>query len=208
MSYTDFTNNDSNNFEKDTTEEHKSTCQNKKNHEPHDHKVCGCKQRKLEEQARLAAEGKTEDQDQPKEDFRDMWLRALAETENLRRRLEKEKEEHVRYANYRFGKELLLVLDNLERALASVPEDIGEPTATFRHGVDLTCKEIFKAFNKFGITKIEALKNKFDPNYHQVISEKEDNTCEPHTIIEVLQDGYMFHDRLLRPSLVVVSKNS
>lgn len=140
------------------------------------------------------------------ESYRDRWLRAEAEKENLRKRIEKEKDDQVKYALFRFAKELIVIADNLDRALVNIPEDLTQGSAQFYQGVKMTSHEINRVFKEFGIQKIDALGHSFDPHYHQVIFEKEDNTCEARTILEVLQEGYKLHERLLRPALVSVSK--
>lgn len=143
------------------------------------------------------------------EEFRNRWMRAIAEGENIRKRLEKEKEEQTQYAISRLAKELISIAENLERALASVPptHQNQEPMSQLYGGVELTYQELKKVFQKFGITKIGNITGqKFDPHKHQVMLEKEDEVSEPGTIIEVLQDGYILYDRLLKPALVVIAK--
>ena len=135
-------------------------------------------------------------------DFKDQWMRALADLDNARRRFEKEKEDIASYAIVRFAKELLPISDNLARALGS-GSDTENP---LYQGVVLTQKELEKVFQKFGIHTIEALNQPFDPNRHQAMLEEDNATVSPGTIVSVLQEGYTLHDRLLRPSLVCVAK--
>jgi molecular chaperone GrpE len=144
----------------------------------------------------------------PQPEFRDQWLRALAEMENLRQRLEKEKKEQVRYAIRHFAKEMLAVSDNLERALKSIPEHLldQESIQPLIQGISLTYQELEKTLEQFGIKKLSALGESFDPHYHQVVSEREEEGCTPQTVLQVLQEGYLLHDRLLRPALVVLCK--
>jgi molecular chaperone GrpE len=149
---------------------------------------------------------KDEGCDTDQDDFREKWIRALAENENVRRRCEREKEEQLKYSQFAFAKELISIADNLERALLNASEDMEKDS--LRHGIELTYKEVVRIFKRFGITKVAALGESFDPHYHQVMFEKEDSSCANHTVIEVLQDGYILHDRLLRPALVSISKSA
>jgi molecular chaperone GrpE len=142
----------------------------------------------------------------PSENFKDKWLRCVAESENLRRRLEKEKQDQVQYAVFRIAKELLDIAESLKKALAF---ETSERTSQLYQGVSLTYESLSKIFEKFGILQIPSpLGEKFDPHKHQVMLEKEAADCDSGTVLEVLQDGYTLHDRLLRPCLVVVSKKS
>jgi len=156
----------------------------------------------------LSQEEKLKEQGGAEEDFKDKWLRALAEHENLRRRLEKEKEDQVKYSVFRFAKEMLNVADNLSRALDSVPASLSsdEKIEPFYKGVVMTLDEISRIFALFGIEKVKAVGLPFDPHSHQVMFEKEDEDVAPFTVVEVLQEGYVLHDRLLRPALVGVAK--
>ena len=158
--------------------------------------------------AALPHEEKRQDQVNSEEDFKDKWLRALAEHENVRRRLEKEKEDQVKYSVFRFAKEMLSVADNLSRALESVPASLSsdEKIEPFYKGVVMTLDEISRIFTLFGIEKVQAVGLPFDPHSHQVMFEKEDEDVAPFTIVEVLQEGYILHGRLLRPALVGVAK--
>ena len=139
----------------------------------------------------------------------DRMLRLMAETENIRRRTEREREETLRYAASGLAKDLLNVADNLYRALAAVPEEMrsGEETAkNFVIGVEMTEKELLGAFEKHGIKQILPLGEKFDYEKHQAMFELE-NTGEPAgTVVEMMQPGYIMHERLLRPAMVGVAK--
>ncbi|HLJ63365.1 MAG TPA: nucleotide exchange factor GrpE [Stellaceae bacterium] len=140
---------------------------------------------------------------------KDRVLRALAETENLRRRAQREREEAVRYAAGSFAKDLLSVADNLHRALASAPSDAinDEAMSAFRTGVEATERELLAAFDRHGIRRIEPKPgDRFDHNFHQALFEVEESDQPPGTIAQILQPGYAFHDRLLRPALVGVAK--
>ena len=122
--------------------------------------------------------------------------------------MEKEKEDQVKYSVFRFAKEMLNVADNLSRALESVPVNLSsdEKIEPFYKGVVMTLDEISRIFTLFGIEKVQAVGLPFDPHSHQVMFEKEDEDVAPFTVVEVLQEGYILHGRLLRPALVGVAK--
>jgi len=144
------------------------------------------------------------------EDAENKLLRTLAETENLRKRYEREKEDLSNYVISNFAKETLAILDNLQRALSSIKtndfKDTDENIKTFVEGIELTEKQIITIFEKFKIEKVKSLDSNFDPNFHQAMFEVESEDKEPGTVVEVVQEGYKIGDRLLRPALVGVSK--
>ena len=144
------------------------------------------------------------------EDAENRILRTLAETENLRKRYEREKEDLSNYVISNFAKETLSILDNLQRALNSIKtdelKDNDENISKFVEGIQLTEKQIITIFEKFKIEKVESLDNNFDPNLHQAMFEVESKDKEPGTVVEVVQEGYKIGERLLRPALVGVSK--
>ena len=144
------------------------------------------------------------------EDAENRLLRTLAETENLRKRYEREKEDLSNYVISNFAKETLAILDNLQRALSSIKtndfKDTDENIKTFVEGIELTEKQIITIFEKFKIEKVKSLDTNFDPNFHQAMFEVESKDKEPGTVVEVVQEGYKIGDRLLRPALVGVSK--
>jgi molecular chaperone GrpE len=131
----------------------------------------------------------------------DAWLRAKAETENVRRRAQDDIAKAGKFAAERFAGELLAVKDSLEAALASQNQD----AEALRAGVELTLKQLIAAFDKGNVKEINPLEEKFDPHRHQAISQVEADG-EPNRVINVLQKGYALHERILRPALVVVSK--
>lgn len=142
------------------------------------------------------------------EKLRNEVLYAQAETQNVRRRLEKEKADASAYAATGFARDILSVADNLSRALAAIPAELREDErikATLT-GLEMTAKEIDSVFQRNGITKIEALGAKLDPNKHQAMIELPHAEAEPGTVIQEMQTGYMIKDRLLRPALVGVAK--
>jgi molecular chaperone GrpE len=143
-------------------------------------------------------------------DLKDRLLRALAETENVRRRAHREREEVSKYAVAGFAKELLSVADNLRRALESLPEVEArdERTRSLLAGVEATERELLRVFERHGIRRIDPKGERFNHNFHEAVFEAERPGHPAGTIIEVLQPGYVLHDRLLRPAMVGVAKES
>ena len=145
-------------------------------------------------------------------DLKNQLLRTLADNENNRRRYEKEKDDLSTYVISNFAKEMLSVLDNLQRAMeVSEKIDIEDKsidsnTKNFIEGIQLTEKQLNSIFEKFKITKLKSLNVKFDPNIHQAMFEIENDDVDEGTILQVVQEGFKIEDRLLRPALVGVSK--
>jgi molecular chaperone GrpE len=141
-------------------------------------------------------------------EYKDKALRALAEVENIRRRGEREREDALKYATTNFARDLVSAADNLRRALASVPEAEvkDEMTRNLLAGVAATERELLGAFEKHGIRRVDPKGEKFDHNFHQAIFEVENTGKPAGTVVEVLQSGYVLHDRLLRPAMVGVAK--
>ncbi|MFZ2853691.1 MAG: nucleotide exchange factor GrpE [Rhodocyclaceae bacterium] len=135
------------------------------------------------------------------EEHHDAWLRAKAETENVRRRAQEDIAKASKFAVERFSGELLAVKDSLEAALASETASI----ESMRSGTELTLKQLVSAFEKSGLFEINPVGEKFDPHRHQAIGMLESEQ-EPNTVITVLQKGYLLADRVLRPALVMVTK--
>ena len=137
-------------------------------------------------------------------------LRSMAEIENQRKRLEKEKQEAFEFGGFNFARETLSLLDNIDRAITSFQNDEGLKNSKdldkFIKGVEIVKKDLISIFKKNNIESIECLNKKFDPNFHQAMLEVEDDTKETGVVIQEIQKGYMMGDRLLRPSLVGVSK--
>ncbi len=134
----------------------------------------------------------------------DKYLRMYAEFENYKKRAVRDQEEFSKYANERLLKELLPVVDNLERAIAHT-KDIKEPTKILE-GLELILKQCLEAMSKFGVTGFESHLQPFDPSKHQAIGQMESGEHEEGIVIEEIQRGYRFNDRILRPALVIVSK--
>ena len=142
------------------------------------------------------------------EKLRNEVLYAQAETQNVRRRLEKEKADASAYAATGFARDVLSVADNLGRALQAIPAELrdDERIKPMLTGIEMTVKELDNVFQRNGITKIEAVGAKLDPNRHQAMIELPHAEAEPGTGIQEMQAGYMIMDRLLRPALVGVAK--
>jgi len=134
----------------------------------------------------------------------DRLLRVSAEFENYKKRSLRDMEEYRKYANEAILADLLSVMDNLERALDSGKAS-KTPDNNLIEGVDLTLKELVKIFERFSVTPIDALEKPFDPNFHQAVMKENSADHPENTVIREFQKGYLLRDRLLRPSMVVVS---
>ena len=143
------------------------------------------------------------------EEVRQHVLYAQAETQNVRRRLEQEKVNAANYAATAFARDMLSVKDNLERALAAIPAELNddERLKGLVAGIEVTGRELENAFQRHGISRIDAMGEKLDPNRHQAMIEVPSDE-EPGTIVQEMQSGYMLKDRLLRPALVGVAKKA
>ncbi|MFC7049781.1 nucleotide exchange factor GrpE [Emcibacter nanhaiensis] len=141
-------------------------------------------------------------------DLKDKLLRAVAETENLRRRAEKERQDASNYAVTAFARDLLPVSDNLRRALDSLPEDAdgNETLKALVEGVEMTERELLNNFEKHGIRMVDPKGEKFDHNLHQAMFEVPNSGEADGTVVQVMQVGYTLKDRLLRPAMVGVAK--
>ena len=143
-------------------------------------------------------------------EMKDQWLRAVAETENIRKRGQREKEDATRYAPTNLARDIVGVADNLRRALDScAKEDKAQLTANIQSlimGVELIVKELDTTLDRHNIKRIQPLHEKFDPNHHQAMFEIESADHPAGTVLNIMQDGYLLHDRLLRPAMVGVSK--
>ena len=158
-------------------------------------------------------EKESEDKTTPEDKIKaleDKLARTLAEMENQRRRFEKEKDDAFEYGGFSFAKESLNLIDNFDRAKQSLENDEKIKDSdilkkTLEH-LDIVKKDLISVFKKNNIEEIEAVNKKLDPNLHQAMMEVEDQNKEPGTIIQEIQKGYIMKGRLLRPSLVAVSK--
>jgi molecular chaperone GrpE len=133
-------------------------------------------------------------------------LRVTADFENCKKRMEKEMNEFRRFANESLIKEILPIMDNLERALKTEYEKDGDAFDGMKKGVEMTLKGLKDSLQKFGVIPMDALEKPFDPNYHQAVSQEESDEYPENIVTQELQKGYMLGDRLLRPPMVVVSK--
>lgn len=141
--------------------------------------------------------------------YRDQWMRAAAEVENVRKRGQRDQEETSRYAITGFARDMVSVLENLKRASESLPPEKREGNDLLKvigEGVDLTLQELLNIFERYGIKRIDPLNQKFDHNLHQAVVQVERDDVPPGTVVQVVQAGYVIHDRLLRPAMVAVSK--
>jgi molecular chaperone GrpE len=135
-------------------------------------------------------------------------LYAAAEVQNVRRRMEAEKQQASDYGAANFARDMLAIKDHLERALVAVNDELraDKVASSFLTGIESTAREIESAFARHGITRIKSIGEKLDPHRHQAMIEIATDTAEPGTIVEEMQSGYMLKDRLLRPALVGVAK--
>lgn len=141
--------------------------------------------------------------------LKDQALRAMAETENVRRRAQREKEDASKYAVSSFAKDLLAVSDNLRRALEAAPADLQETNDVLKSlavGVEATERQLLAAFDRHGVKKLQAVGQPFDPNFHQVMFEIENTGKPAGTVVQELQAGYVLNGRLLREAMVGVAK--
>lgn len=137
-------------------------------------------------------------------ELNDRYLRSHAEFDNYKKRLARDQMEQMRFALEPLLRELLPVVDNLERALTHVA---GMPNSEkWIEGVSLTHKQLLDAIGKFGVAPIAALGQPFDPAVHQAVAQRSANDAEPNTVVEELQRGYLLHERVLRPAMVVVAQ--
>lgn len=142
-------------------------------------------------------------------EMKDRLLRALADVENTRRRAERDVEDARKYAASGLAKDLLNVSDNLRRALETVSDEMRDGDEGVKNlvlGIEMVEKELLAAFERQGITKIDPLGEPFDHNFHQAMYEKPDSEYPAGTVADVMQPGYVLHDRLLRPAMVAVAK--
>ena len=143
-------------------------------------------------------------------DLRDRLLRALAETENLRRRAEREKQDASQYAVTKFARDMLQIADNFARALAAAPaalRDAADPQIkAVLEGVEATERQLLASLERHGVKPIDTADGKFDPNLHQAIAEVPGEGRPAGSIVNVVQSGYTIGDRLLRPAMVTVAR--
>lgn len=142
-------------------------------------------------------------------DLKDQLMRSLADGENLRKRTQKDVEHAKKYSHISFIKELVSSVDNLQRALQSIPEDtssLPEPIKNLIVGLEIVEKEVISTLEKHNVKQINPLGEKFDYNFHQAMFEVVTNESDPGTVVEVSQKGYLLYDRLVRPAMVGIAK--
>ena len=173
---------------------------------------------KMEAEQFLDEEVVVEEEEEEEEDndlevkikeLKDQLMRTLADGENLRKRTLKEVEQAKKYSHISFVRDLVSSVDNLKRALDSIPEDksnLSEPIKNLILGLEIVEKEIVTTLEKNNIKQISPLGEKFDYNFHQAMFEIPTNDCDPGLVVEVSQNGYLLYDRLVRPAMVGISK--
>ena len=134
----------------------------------------------------------------------DSYLRSQAEMENMKKRFQKDRQELIKYGNEALTKQLLPVADNLEKALTHAEDKTA--FEALREGVDLTLKGLMNVLEKAGVEEVKAVGTTFDPNFHEAVSEQEDDGAAPGTVLMELQKGYLLNQRLIRPAMVIVNK--
>ncbi len=168
------------------------------------------KDENIEESSEVETEEETEEERLKEEikDLKEEKIRVLAEMENLRKRFDREKIDSIKYGSVNFARDILSPGDNLDRALSSIndEEKHSQSIKNLIDGLLMVKKELSSALEKNGITKIESINKKFDPNLHQAMMEIESDELEEGLVVQEIQAGYMMHDRLLRPAMVGVSK--
>ena len=160
------------------------------------------------EAAVRALQALLEEKEKELAELKDASLRARADSENLRKRTERELADMSKYAVTGFARDLVNVLENLQRATDSIPDELksAQPAvASLATGVAMTLNELLSVFEKQGIRRLYPMGEKFDHNFHQAVAQIDTPDAEPGTIVQVLQAGYTIHDRLLRPAMVGVA---
>ncbi|MGQ9655864.1 MAG: nucleotide exchange factor GrpE [Thermodesulfobacteriota bacterium] len=140
------------------------------------------------------------------EQLRDKWMRAVADLENFKKRSAREREDYCKYASEELLREMLPVVDNLERALNHAGDHEKEEALT--EGIQMTLRQFLSVMEKFGVARIQALHEPFDPSRHEAVMQVESADHQPNTVVQELERGYLLHDRLLRPAKVAVSKRT
>ncbi|MCX7343505.1 MAG: nucleotide exchange factor GrpE [Proteobacteria bacterium] len=160
----------------------------------------------IQENAEPKIEEIISETDQQINSLKDQLLRALAENENTRRRSAKDKEDALKYGVTNLARDIIGVADNLQRVLSNKSENAADLSEALFSGVDLILKDLSNIFTRHGIQRIEAGGQQFDPHSHQAVFEEETDEHKPGTVVQVIQDGYKIHERLLRPAMVAVAK--
>jgi molecular chaperone GrpE len=146
---------------------------------------------------------------QKHDEVKDNYLWLAADFDNYKKRTLKEQEENRKFIAAELLKEFLVVVDNLEKALSYLPaEDQDKGLLSLKQGVELTLKQFHGLLEKYGVKKIKAVGEKFDPRYHQVLFQEVTDQAPDETVLEELQSGYVIHDRVIRAALVKIAKNT
>jgi molecular chaperone GrpE len=156
-----------------------------------------------------SSELEAEDWQKKHDEVKDKLLWVAADFDNYKKRALKDKEDHLKFSQAGLLAEILVVADNLERALAALPvDDNDKGLLSLKQGVDLTLKQFNSILAKYNVTKIKAKGEKFDPRLHEVMFQEETTQFPDGTVLEELQSGYLLYDRVLRPAMVKIAKNS
>lgn len=156
-----------------------------------------------------AAQAKIAELEKKVAEIKDQALRALAEAENTRKRSERDRQDTAKFATASFARDLLSVADNMRRALAAISPEAREMNADLKNiytGVEMTERELLSIFERNNIKKVDPMGQKFDPNLHEVLFEADVPNAGPGVVIQVIEPGYILHERLLRPARVGVAK--
>jgi molecular chaperone GrpE len=141
--------------------------------------------------------------------MKEQWIRAVAENDNLRKRSERDLQEARKYSVTAIARDMVNVSENLQLAIQNIPAEARQQDQQLENlakGVEMTYEELLRIFGQHGITRIDPKGEKFNHNFHQAVAQIEEPTVEPGCIVQVLQAGYVIHDRLLRPAMVTVAK--
>jgi len=167
-------------------------------------------QREFEDMAQEKGEESVADEDKettrPGEDYKAKYFYLAAETENLRKRLQREKDQVVKFANERVLSSLIDVLDNFERTIDAIQHETDEKVKNIKVGIEMVRNQFAGSLQEHGLKKVESVGKQFDPNYHEALDQKETHEHEEGTVVHEYQKGYTLNGRLLRPSKVSVAK--
>jgi molecular chaperone GrpE len=164
------------------------------------------RQKQVEEMTKQELLEKLKETEQKSQENYDLYLRTYAEMENIKKRGAREREELAKFANESLIKEILPVIDSLEKALIHGRDDTN--TSGLVEGIEMTLKGLMGALEKAGLKEVEAMGKPFDPNFHEAVSQQPDETVPPKHVIMEMQKGYLLNGRLIRPSIVVISREN
>lgn len=159
----------------------------------------------VEEMTKAQLFDKIEQVQKSVEENYDLYVRSQAEMDNMKKRFQKEKQDLIKFSNESLVKQLLPVMDNLEKAILHSQNE--NSLDALKEGVELTLKMLTETLEKAGLGEVKAVGEPFDPNCHEAISEQVDDSVESKTVLQELQKGYFLNNRLIRPAMVIVSKN-